>query len=491
MHKFFGLLRIPLLLMCAAGVALADDEDHARNDDKVADLESEISYRVIGGDPADEGAWPWQVALYSLNARGEYSSICGGSIIDKNWVLTAAHCVRSTNAKSYRIVEGTNRIDRVLRPNGKGRVLAIERVIPHEAYDDKRIQNDIALLKLASSASSQSIAISLPEGGPLEDVGRTSIITGWGAVRPYDVKTWSDPETHEKLKPWDPRYFLDRLQQADLPIIDCRRAPPDWQKTMDHRNLCTYVSGETRSSCQGDSGGPLVAKREDGSFAQIGVVSFGGSPCNRNPSVFSRVSAFKGWIEANSGLKLGDKTTPKPAPKPGPKPPAPKPPGPNADRDNPAGIAVGFVQGQRVKVGQNAQFRVTTRRPGYLVLLDVTPDRKITQIYPNERSLSTPTGGRTKSNYVDATHPLLVPDRRNPYEGFDFTVEEPAGEGRLIAILSDKPLKSVTTSDLPKSMLGTDAVDFLAKLTSELRQDLELQKSAGWSFAVGKYEIVP
>ncbi|MGE0285360.1 MAG: trypsin-like serine protease [Bradyrhizobium sp.] len=491
MRKCFRLLGIVLLIICSGGFALADDADRARNDDKVADLEAEISYRVIGGDPADEGAWPWQVALYSLNARGEYSSICGGSLIDKSWVLTAAHCLRTTDAKNYRIVEGASRIDRILRSNGKGRALAIERVIPHETYDGKRIQNDIALLKLASSARSQPVVLAFPEGGPLEEVGRTSIITGWGAVRPYDPETWTDPNTHEKLKPWDPRYFLDRLQQADLPIIDCKQAPKAWHSSMDRRNLCTYIHDETRSSCQGDSGGPLVAKREDGSFAQIGVVSYGGSPCNRNPSVFSRVSAFKDWIEAKSGLRLGDQTTPKPVPTPAPRPPAPKPPGPNADRDNPAGVEVGFVQGQRVKVGQNAQFRVTTRRPGYLVLLDVTPDRKITQIFPNARSLSTPTGGRTKSNYVDATHPLLVPDRRNPYEGFDFTVEEPAGEGRLIAILSDKPLKSVTTSDLPKSMLGTDAVDFLAELTGELRQDLELRKSAGWSFAVGKYEIVP
>lgn len=495
MQRFFRLLAVVILLGCSAGLGYADDENRATNDEKVADLESEISYRVVGGDPADEGAWPWQVVLYLLNSNGEYSTICGGSLIDKSWVLTAAHCILSPEAKKYRIVEGTNTITRILRPHGKGHALVIQAIIRHESYDAKGTRNDIALLKLASPAFSQPVALAFPEGSPLETLGRMTTVTGWGAVRSYNPDNWTDPATREKLKPWDPRYFLDRLQQADMPITDCKLLPQSWQSFIDHRNLCTHEPDEKKSSCQGDSGGPLVAKQENGSFAQIGIVSFGGNPCDKGPSVFTRVSAFKGWIEANSGLKLGDTVSPKPTPRPEPKPPGPtpKPPGPNADRDNPAGVVVGFVQGEKIKVGQNAQFRVTTRKPGYLVLLDVTPDRKITQIFPNTRSLSTPTGGRAKSNYVDATHPLLVPDPRNPYEGFEFTVEDPVGEGRVVAILSDKPLRSVSTSDLPKPMQGAEAVDFLADLTGELRQDLELQKnakSAGWSFAVGKYEII-
>ena len=323
MRNLTRLLAALSVLICSFTSVYADDADRAtNNEDKVADLESEISYRVIGGDPADEGAWPWQVVLYSRNSKGEYHTICGGSLIEKSWVLTAAHCIRTTHATNFRIVEGTSRIDRILRPNGKGRAIVVERVIPHEAYDDRKIQNDIALLKLASPARSQPVGLAFPEGGALENLGRMATITGWGAVRPYDPDTWSDPVTHEKLKPWDSRYFLDRLQQAVLPIIDCKQAPPKWQSNMDNRNLCTLIPDGTKSSCQGDSGGPLVAKREDGSFAQIGITSFGGKPCNNGPSVFSRVSVFKGWIEANSGLKLDDKSSPKPVPTPDPKPPA-------------------------------------------------------------------------------------------------------------------------------------------------------------------------
>jgi secreted trypsin-like serine protease len=499
-------LKMALIVLAALSLTghrcLADDE---LNDDKVSDLESEISYRVIGGEVAADGAWPWQIALYARKSDGNYQNLCGGSIFNKDWVMTAAHCVVSvdpgskqkvvTEASALRIVESTSQIDRVLSPKSRGKVIAIERVIAHEDYDPARTQNDIALLKLASSASSTPIPPAFPEGSTVEIPGKIATITGWGAVRPYDPKTYSDPITGVKLRPFDPKYFLPRLQQAELPIIDCKRAP--WQNIIDHRNLCTLVEEGKKSSCQGDSGGPLVVRKEDGGFVLVGVTSFGGNPCNSGPSVFSRVSAFQGWIEAKSGLKFSDlvgKSVPKPNPPPQLPRPSPKPPGTADEHNNSAGLAVSFVEGDTLKVGQSAQFRVTTRKPGYLVLLDVTPDRKVTQIFPNARSLSTPTGGRARSNFVDPAKPLLIPDRRNPYEGFEFKTEEPVGEGKLVAILSKKPLKSVSVSELPKSLTGAEAMDFLANLTGELRQDLELQadaKGGDWSFATRKYEIVP
>ena len=60
-----------------------------------------------------------------------------------------------------------------------------------------------------------------------------------------------------------------------------------------------------------------------------------------------------------------------------------------------------------------------TQQPGYLVLLDVSPDGKVTQVFPNARSLSTPGGARKSANLVTPDRPLLVPDSSNPYAGFD------------------------------------------------------------------------
>ena len=64
------------------------------------------------------------------------------------------------------------------------------------------------------------------------------------------------------------------------------------------------------------------------------------------------------------------------------------------DRQNPAGLAVSFVQGTALRVGQKVQVKASAKQPGYLVLLDVTPGGSVTQVYPNDRSLRTPTGSR-------------------------------------------------------------------------------------------------
>jgi secreted trypsin-like serine protease len=494
-----------IALLQAMNLAFSQGSSSTNNDAKVDDLESEISYRVIGGTPAGDGAWPWQVALYWRETpTGDFRMICGGSLIDQNWVLTAAHCILSPDASKFRVVEGTNRIDGVIKPNGKNRNIAVAQIIRHEAYDEQRFRNDIALVKLARPATSSPVALAFPGGGDLfEGIGQSSTITGWGAIRPFDPRTWTDPITHEKMQPSDPKYFPNRLQQADLPIVAC----PEYWTIVDHqkvknqadqRNLCTQVKNGGQSSCQGDSGGPLVAKKPDGRFAQIGIVSFGGTPCDQGPSYFARVSAFESWIEAKSGLKLagpGPEPSPKPSPSPTPEPPqpSPRPPGPISDVRNPAGVVVTILQGDSLRIGQIAQFQVTTNKPGYLVLLDITPDRKITQVFPNERSLSTPSGGQAKSNYVGASHPLVIPNPKNPYEGFEFRTEPPSGEGLLVAILSADPMKSISLPESPRTMEGTEALEFVSGLTTELRQNLEVDGAArdrDWSFVIRKYQVV-
>lgn len=45
--------------------------------------------RIVGGQTAEKGSWPWQAMLASRDG----SQFCGGSLVEENWVLTAAHCV--------------------------------------------------------------------------------------------------------------------------------------------------------------------------------------------------------------------------------------------------------------------------------------------------------------------------------------------------------------------------------------------------------------
>jgi hypothetical protein len=161
-------------------------------------------------------------------------------------------------------------------------------------------------------------------------------------------------------------------------------------------------------------------------------------------------------------------------------------------KDNPAGLTVEFVQGDRLKLGDSVQFKVSTQKGGYLLLIDLTPDGKMTQIFPNTRSLAARTS--TRQNLVEPGPPLLVPDRRDPYAGFEFKVEPPTGRGLLVALLTDEPLKSIPTPDMPLTMERTAAIDYIAQLAEELNRDLIVTNPArprGWSVATKPYRIDP
>ena len=65
-----------------------------------------FSARVVNGENAAPHSWPWQI---SLRVNGRH--ICGGSLIDREWVVTAAHCVdRNPRPSGYTVVVGKSMI---------------------------------------------------------------------------------------------------------------------------------------------------------------------------------------------------------------------------------------------------------------------------------------------------------------------------------------------------------------------------------------------
>jgi secreted trypsin-like serine protease len=483
-----------LLLICLLLAAHPSSAQNPRGLNRIIDLDAEVSYRIVGGEPAQSGAWPWQVVMYMRSNGGAMSMRCGASIIDSKWILTAAHCIGSQDPLDYAFVEGTNSISNPLDKDSPGKVLKVSRLIRHEAYDPKTAENDIAVFELVTPATSKPVRLSFPEKSPLEAPDTKVTVTGWGTLRA--IKGGHDALTDEQVRPGDPRFFTTQLMEVEIPVVTeetCKKTYQD--KVIDHRVICAGLAEGGKDSCQGDSGGPLVTKALDGEYRQIGVVSFGRQCALKDtPGVYSRVSAFQDWLQTNTGISFAQDTGQTPAPEvPQVQVPAPHAPTASAALDNAAGISVGFVQGDTLKVGRVAQFKVTTQKPGFLVLFDITPDGKMTQIYPNARSLSTPTGGRAKSNFIEANRPVLVPNPANPYEGFEFQTEPPFGEGLLLAILSADPLKSVSTPDAPKTMNKDEALAYFAGLTADLNRDLEVsgvEKSRDWSFATQPYRIV-
>jgi hypothetical protein len=114
-------------------------------------------------------------------------------------------------------------------------------------------------------------------------------------------------------------------------------------------------------------------------------------------------------------------------------------------------------------------------------------------VFPNEASLRGPTGSRRTSNLVPAGRPLLVPDPGNPYDGTEYQVDPPAGEGRLIAVLSKDPIRAVPLSQ--RASAGNAAGgDLVTQIAEELlRQPVIAGKvqAREWSVAVKSYRIDP
>ncbi len=161
---------------------------------------------------------------------------------------------------------------------------------------------------------------------------------------------------------------------------------------------------------------------------------------------------------------------------------------------NAAGLSMQILPGPDIVAGSQVSFQISSKKAGYLILVDVDATGKLVQIYPNPMSLMAPSGVREQSNYLRPGKALQIPDRQSPYSGFEFVASPPTGTAMVIALLSDRPVQLVDLPDVPGSLLGNaSAVDYLTKLANELRipnaAGNDRLDEAHWSFDVKFYAI--
>ncbi|XP_038225743.1 mast cell protease 1A-like [Dermochelys coriacea] len=221
---------------------------------------------ITGGREARAHCKPY-MAFLNISMKDEHKR-CGGFLIQKDFVLTAAHC----DLGKIVVYLGAHDVTKWERSQQR---LAVRRKIPHPKYNKKTQENDLMLLQLKSKAKLTKAVqlIPLPEDG--EEVMPSDIcnVAGWGNTR---ARGFSLPST---------------LQEVNLKVMEADRCTR-YSHFNPNSMLCVGDPKElNKSSFKGDSGGPLVC---DGT-AQ-GIVSFGkddGSP----PRVFTRVSAYILWIK--------------------------------------------------------------------------------------------------------------------------------------------------------------------------------------------------
>ncbi|XP_034109748.2 serine protease 1-like [Drosophila albomicans] len=220
-----------------------------------------IHQRIHKGKYAHTGQFPYIVSL--LTVEGTKGFPCGGSIIDHNWILTAAHCTH--NKDWVQIFYGTTEKWK----SEISHVVSSDNIIEHEHYDNRTLENDIALIRTPYVEYSELVnKVSLADREN-DYVGAWSIASGWGKNE-YGIEQenlqFIDLQIHSKMNCWNYIY-----KPSDTIIC-----------------VAPFVG-------EGDSGGPLIT-RDDPKL--VGITSFVG-----DLSGFTRVSAYLDWIRSHTGLQ--------------------------------------------------------------------------------------------------------------------------------------------------------------------------------------------
>ena len=141
-----------------------------------------IHGRIVGGDDAAPGEFKYQV---SWQSRSGFNS-CGGSVLNKDYVLTAAHCCAGVSS-SYSIVAGEYNVD---ENDGTEQRVEIQKRIRHPDYDSSTVDNDVCVLHLADSLEFNDAVgpVTLDRtGGQTEP--EDFIVTGWGTLSVSDINS--------------------------------------------------------------------------------------------------------------------------------------------------------------------------------------------------------------------------------------------------------------------------------------------------------------
>ncbi|KAM0734718.1 Clotting factor G beta subunit [Formica fusca] len=233
------------------------------------------SSRIIGGQEVSENEYPWMAGIISVNRS---RVICGASIINDRYVLTAAHCiVYGFNKDDLKVTVGAHDS---CKWDAKSTIFSVENIFPHPNYDSQTHFADIMLVKLIMRISFNKFVRPICLSKPGFDVvsrfgGQSASALGWG---------FSETDTLFNKK--------CGLRIVDLTLFKKSECPTDISSL-----ICAGYKTSPRGTCGGDSGGPLQILNDNNKYILIGITSNGVLCANVNyPDFFTDVARMVPWI---------------------------------------------------------------------------------------------------------------------------------------------------------------------------------------------------
>ncbi|XP_053483904.1 granzyme B(G,H)-like [Ictalurus furcatus] len=228
---------------------------------------------IIGGNEVKLHSRPYMASVQINKAH-----MCGGFLIRKDYVLTAAHCVDNIDYSGKDKLEVLLGAHNINRKESQQQRIQVQKYILHPCYKRHERPNDIMLLKLKSKAKeNKSVKVlALPKKNENLPARQECSIAGWGKTKQNSAES-------------------SVLREVNLKLQNTSQCKTLWQNYFDTDNMICTVSDGKKAFCQGDSGSPLICGNEPQGIA---AYTYPNNCLNRTyPEVYMKISYFLPWIK--------------------------------------------------------------------------------------------------------------------------------------------------------------------------------------------------